>query len=280
MIDIIGRWRAFEKTLRDRELDWGLHFAPEQLRYARSAEHPRGAGVDHLLPADYRAFVSEVGYPVIGFGYYDRDGISFLPPEAMARLSVDLPAPEDVWPEPADDRPTLCRYAFFAGYDLSEIEGYSFGPAAGGGEPVVWLVERGMPQEEIGTFTEWLDGEISRLHAYVTAFETDEITALREKNGGEGDPHRLLDYSLGGSYDQAPYTAQDLDLAWVESQESSPYSYGLIDGTGAWRIPLGKRFRSVLPFRDGAAEVILNEQTTSYAGPRITIRPDGSPTGH
>ncbi|GGK98649.1 hypothetical protein Ppa06_66870 [Planomonospora parontospora subsp. parontospora] len=78
MIDIIGRWRAFEKTLRDREFDWGSHFAPAQLRYARSAEHPRGAGVDHLLPADYRAFVSEVGYPVIGFGYYDRDGISFF----------------------------------------------------------------------------------------------------------------------------------------------------------------------------------------------------------
>nr|BFE80664.1 hypothetical protein GCM10020093_032650 [Planobispora longispora] len=96
----------------------------------------------------------------------------------------------------------------------------------------------------------------------VTAFETDEIAALREKNGGEGDPHRLLDYSLGGSYDRAPYTAQDLDSAWVESPEGSPYSYGLIDGTGARRIPLGKRFRSVPPFRDGAAEVILDAQTT------------------
>ena len=86
VIDIAARWREFENTLHAKGLDWGLHHAPAQLRHARSTGHPRGARVEHLLPADYRAFVSEVGYPVVGFRYYDRAGISFLPPEVMASM--------------------------------------------------------------------------------------------------------------------------------------------------------------------------------------------------
>lgn len=276
MIDLVSRWRGLERTLRDKGLGWGLRYAPAQLRHARSAEHPYGAELDHLLPADYRAFLAEVGYPVIGFRYYDRDGLSFLPVEAMAAISVNLPDAGDEWPEPVDGAPTRCLHAFFAGFDLSDIEGYSFGPANDGGEPVVWRVERGGPVEECGTFTEWLHDEISRQEVRVAGLGATAVAELERENEGEDDPHRLLDYSLGGSYDQAPYPPEDLELAWVESQDGMPYSYGLVDGTGAWLIPLGNRFRSVRPFRGGVAEVILNVEDSTYAGPWTTIRPDGS----
>lgn len=276
MIDIAARWREFENTLHAKGLDWGLHHAPAQLRHARSTGHPRGARVEHLLPADYRAFVSEMGYPVVGFRYYDRAGISFLPPEAMASVSVELPDADGARPRAVDGEPTVCRHAFFAGYDLSDIEGYSFGPASDGSEPAVWLVEGSLPREECGTFTEWLSDAIARLEARIANLDADRVAEMREENRDEDDPHRLLDYSLGGSYDQAPYTAADLDLAWVESQNSDPYSYGLVDATGAWLIPLGKRFLSVRPFRDGVAEVIVNAKASSYSGPWTRIRPDGS----
>lgn len=279
MTDLVTRWRDLERTLHDKGLSWGLHYAPAQLRHARSAEHPYGAELDHLLPADYQTFVAEVGYPVIGFHYYDDEGVSFLPVEAMAAISVDSPNPDDEWPEAVDGAPTHCLHAFFAGFDLSDIEGYSFGPASGGGDPVVWLVERGRPVEECGTFTEWLHDEISRQEARVAGLDEAAVAEWERENEGEDDPHRLLDYSLGGSYDQAPYSPDDLALAWVESQEVTPYSYGLVDGSGAWLIPLSERFCSVRPFRGGVAEVILNVDGTTYSGPWTTIRPDGSVVG-
>ncbi|GAA0897157.1 hypothetical protein GCM10009557_71620 [Virgisporangium ochraceum] len=271
--DAVTRWRQFERTVVERGLGRGLGYAPRQLRYARSVEHRHGADVSHLLPADYRAFVAEVGYPVLGFGYYDREGFSFLPPEAMESRSVDLPGPDDEWPEATEGGPTRCLFALFAAWDLSEIEGYAFGPADGAdraGGPAVWLVENGMAREVAhATFTEWLAGELTRQETRLADVSPE----------WDDDPHRLVDYSVDGGYDQKPYTAGDLDLVWVERQEGSPYSYGLVDRAGTWLIPLGKRFRSVRPFRDGIAEVILNDPTTSYAGPWSRIRTDGSVVG-
>lgn len=69
--DAVSRWREFEVLLHDRGLDWALHYAPADLRWARSTRHRFGTQVDHLLPADYLEFVASVGYPVIGFSYYD-----------------------------------------------------------------------------------------------------------------------------------------------------------------------------------------------------------------
>lgn len=271
VIDVVGRWRELERVVRDRELGWGLHHAPADLRYARAEEHALGGRVDHLLPADYRAFVAEVGYPVVGFGYYDRRGISFLPPEAMARLSVDLPDPEDVWPEAVAGQPTPCLHALFAGSDLSEIDGFSFGPGQAGGV-VVWEVENGMPRKECGTFAEWLDGEVARLAEHATTWTPDPPFEGEEEEEPEEDPHRLLDYSLGGHYGQAPYSAADLDLHWVESDVHSG-TWGLVDGAGTWLIPLGARFRDVLPFRDGVAEVVLEDAALDSW---VRIRTDGT----
>lgn len=276
MTDLVARFRRFEQQLAAKDLGWTLHHAPPHLRWARRFGHPRGAALDHLLPADYRAFVAAAGYPAIGFCYYDREGFSMLPPEAMAAISVDLPDPDDTWPTPSDDGPTRCLYAFFAGYELSDIEGFAFGPPAGGGAPVVWRVEGGMPREEVGTFTAWLTAELDRLAAKIEPLEAADVAALCADNDGETDPHRVIDYSLDKTYDVPPYSAADLELAWVEHQSGSPYSYGLIDAAGTWRIPLGKRFKSVRPFRDGVAEVILEAKGATYSGPWTKIRLDGS----
>lgn len=272
VIDVVGRWRELERVVRELGLDWGLNHAPADLRYLRSSEHAFGARVDHLLPEDYRSFVNAVGYPVVGFSYYDRLGISFLPPEAMACLSADLPDPDEVWPAAVDGQPTVCLHALFAGSDLSEIDGYSFGPGQDGGL-VVWQVEDGMPLQECGSFTDWLDGEITRLTEHARTWEPDPPAEDDEEP--EDDPHRLIDYSLGGHYGQAPYSAADLDLSWVEADEHS-HTYGLVDRAGIWLIPLSQRFYDVLPFRDGVAKVILNNEEASWEGPWVEIRIDGS----
>lgn len=274
---LVARWRQFEKTLAERDLSWGLHYAPAHLRWARRAGHPRGAELGHLLPDDYRAFVAAVGYPVVGFSYYDAQGLSMLPPEPMAVISVELPGPDDDWPEPDPVAPTRCRYAFFAGSELSDIEGFAFGAAEDGGPPLVWLVEGGMAREPIAPFADWLTGELARLEERIAHVDAQTATAWREENAGETDPHRLLDYALDGSYELPPFAVADLELAWVEEQSGSPYSYGLIDAAGQWRIPMGKRFKSVRPFRAGVAEVILEGPGSTYAGPWTRIHPDGSP---
>ncbi|MGW9122733.1 hypothetical protein ACWGRV_40155 [Streptomyces sp. NPDC055663] len=72
-----------------------------------------------------------------------------------------------------------------------------------------------------------------------------------------------------------PYSAADLELNWVEDQSYDPFSYGLIDTEGRWRIPMGQRFICVRPFRDGTAEVILNTEDGSVGGPWTGIDTQG-----
>lgn len=266
---IVDRWREFEAMLNARGLGWGLHYAPADLRWARSHEHAFGVRLDQLLPADYRAFVATVGYPVLGYQYYDREGFSFLPPQAMAALSPYVFDPEHEFLQAVDGAPTTCRHAFFTGYDLSEINGYAL--ASDG----VWVIEDSTAVESAGSFTEWLLSELDRQERRIEGLDVDQVAKLRAENNGEDDPHRLLNYSLGGTYDQAPYSPADLDLSWVEGQDGTPYSYGLVDASGRWRIPLGKRFLKVRPFRDGVAEVIGNVEGSNYSGPWRRIDADG-----
>ncbi|MEU4507615.1 hypothetical protein [Streptomyces sp. NPDC024089] len=89
------------------------------------------------------------------------------------------------------------------------------------------------------------------------------------------DPHRLLDYSLEVVLFRPPYSAADLELNWVEDQSYDPFSYGLIDTEGRWRIPMGQWFICVRPLRDGTAEVLLNTEDGSYGGPWTGIDTQG-----
>ncbi|MEU1573378.1 WG repeat-containing protein [Streptomyces collinus] len=271
MTDIVARWREFEQTLRAKGLGWALEYAPADLRYPRMATHPLGARLDHLLPADYRAFVKEVGYPVLGFSYYDRQGTTFLPPAAMSVLSVEIHDDEHGFPERVEGEPTPCRHAFFAGYDLSDINGFAFA------EDGVWVVEDSAAIEYVGSFTEWLLGELTDVENRIAepgfADDTDPDEAA--------DPHRLLDYSLDVSlFRRPPYSAADLELNWVEDQSDYlSFSYGLIDAEGRWRIPMGRRYVEVRPFRDGVAEVRLPAEDGSYGGPWVRIDTEGETVG-
>lgn len=118
--------------------------------------------------------------------------------------------------------------------------------------------------------TEWFTAQLGEFEQRVWELDTSTVTDLRTAHA---DPHDLLAHSLGGSYDQAPYSAADLDLCWVRGGRGS---YGLISRTGDWLLPLGDRFRAVRPFRDGVAEVILHAEGASHPSEWIKIRPDGS----
>lgn len=276
------RWRKFEKLLKQKKLDWGLHYAPAHLRHARTKEHFRGTDLGDLLPKAYREFVADVGYPVLGFRYYDGETFSFLPPEPMEVLSAMLPdyvGNDFVFPKSNKKGPTKAMLAFFAGYDLSDINGYAFKPEEEGGEPVVWCIEDGGPVEPMAPFEAWLSSELERFEEAIDGFDGKRAGELREENGDEDDPHRLIDYSLGGSYDVKPFSAADKKLAWVEDQAGDPYSYGLVDERGEWLIPMGKRFKSVTPFRKGRAAVILNDKQSSYEGPWREIDTSGKLVG-
>lgn len=259
--DLVTAWRDLERLLESRSLGWALHYLPAQLRVTRSRSNIRGTRYDHLLPGSYKHFVAEVGYPVLGFGYYCRQAWSFLPPEHIASLSANLPDPSGNFPKAGENEPTEALHAFFAGYDLSDIEGWSFAPgrdesSPGGEEFVVWQVENGSARDPIGRFEVWMAGEIARLKALVEEFDDDQIAEMEAENKGEDDPHRALDYSLESSYELEPYAAGDLALHWVVHQSGTPYSYGLIDDEGTWHMPMGKLFDSVSPFRDGVARIV------------------------
>ena len=242
----IDRWREFEAWLRARELQWTVNYAPADLRWARRAHHPLGSRYEHLLPADYRAFVAAVGYPV--FDHY-QNGFAFLPPEPMAVLSPGVwdPEIEDDLPEPADGEPAVCHRAFFCGIDLADIAGYGLDPDG------VWIVDNATADAFVGTFAEWLDDELTKQQEWIDAVAGVDFSAIDRVR--DDDQRRLLGYSLCGTYDQAPYSAADLELTWVKG---GSYSYGLIDASGTWRIPVGKQFREVRPFRDGVAEVVAH----------------------
>jgi hypothetical protein len=255
--DIVSRWREFEARLRVQGLERALNYVPADLRWARDSEHPRGARLDHLLPEDYRTFVAKVGYPMIGIKTNDNSGLSFLPPDPMGRLSIQISDDERGPPCAVEGEPTTCRYAFFAGCDLSDIVGYAL--AADG----VWVVEDSGAIEPIaGSFTEWLLGEIDHDEQSIAKLDADAVAQLREKINRDTDPHRLIDYSLGHEYD-VPYSPSDTQLSWVEGSDWVPGKgtlesrlYGLIDADGRWRIPMGKQFTYVRPFRNGVAEVV------------------------
>ena len=258
MSTLAQRWLALEERIRARGIDWAISRAPVDLRVARRSRHPHGSRWEHLVPAEYRELVAAIGYPILGFRYYCNDGLSFLPPEHIATISVDVADLDGEMPAAVAGKPTDCKVAFFAGTELSDIVGWAFGPDDDGA-PIVWLVEGGVI-EPIGTFEEWFDGQIERLTGFVAGLTDDRIAVMRDE--GDDDPHRVLNYSLG--------TGGDRDVHWVEEQEGTPYSYGAIDDAGRWVSPMAKQFSTVRPFVEGTAEVEI------HRGPWRKLRRDGS----
>jgi len=185
------RWRELVGLAEAKRIPDAASLTPRGLAWARSGRHPHGTELPQL-PASYLAFIDELGgYPMFGLGYYDRQGFSFLPPSPMAVLSADVFDAQGVQPKRAKGAPTRAHAAFFAGYDLSDIEGWAFAP---GGE--VWSVERSMLSEPDGDFDSWAEELFTSSCERLSEADEAQLDEWRAEVAAETDPHRLFDYSL------------------------------------------------------------------------------------
>jgi hypothetical protein len=265
----IVAWRNLERTLTARGLAWAFHRLPVNLQVARTPEFPLGIQLEHLLPQDYRAFVHEVGYPVVGFSYYCRIGLSILPPTHIETCSTMVADANGGLLKPARTSCPMAHAAFFAGTDLSEIEGWSFAPDGFGKDPVVWVTSRCMLVEAVGTFDCWATTQAARIDAWARALSAADRKTLEEKNEGEDDPHRALDYALDSSEPHNRSTKKDRSFHWVCDQSTTPYRWSVIDDDGVWQLKPGQPFDSVGPFVRGSARVETN-------GKLLRINPGGT----
>ncbi|MCX4247373.1 hypothetical protein [Paraliomyxa miuraensis] len=274
---IAAKWQALVDLAATKGLERGAYTVPRGLQWARKAS-PQHEIQLRPPPASYVALLEAIGgCPVFGLCYYDRDGWSFLSPSAQEVLSTDLPTPDDVWPEADDAGVIRCPFVFFAGVELSDIEGWAFGPDPARGDTIVWEVEGGMPRTPAGPFEAWFDQRLDEALDRIGSAGEAELSGWREALAKEDDPHRLIDYSIErrlGDIDQR--TDVDRALVWVVDPSTRPYCYGLWDTQQSrWRIEPRPMYR-VSPFTRGVAEVIFGEEGSSYGGPWVRIDPQGT----
>jgi hypothetical protein len=195
---LIATWRAFETRANDLGFGWALGKNSKDVHWD-GAKALHAPGWDRGFPEIYRAFVEQADYPTLGFRYYCRDGFSFLPPEPMAAVSaiVSDDEREVLGRTPKSEGP--CRYRFFAGIELSDLDGWAFSADPRDPPGLVWNVVSAMVHEPLGMFDTWLTEKLARLTAQMEATSEADRVAL-EKNH-DSDPHRVLDYAkiLGNS---------------------------------------------------------------------------------
>ncbi len=187
---LVRAWRDLEQLLNSRGVEWALHYAPADLAWERAPKW--ASSIDAFLPADYRAFVAAVGYPMLGFSLYCDAAWSFLPPNPRAFFATQVFDRDGNEP---DKRPFAVLFAAF--HDLADITGYGFVPDSKGAEPIVWVVEDAMPRKKLAPFTPWMLGELKRIGKHVAGLTPEAIAGLLAEQDGkpEPDPHRLIDYS-------------------------------------------------------------------------------------
>ncbi len=271
-IDILKRWASLQTLMKKKGLGWAFHKLDKKLRVARTPEFYKGVVVSHLLPKDYIKFVNRFGYPVIGFSYYCRVGMTFLPPEYMQALSPLVFDRNGNELTPLIESPTQAQYAFFSGQDLAHVRGVAFGRSKNG-KISVWSVD-GTVQVELRSFSEWLNIKIDEITDYITSLSKDEIVQLKINDTSEGDPHRALDYAVYDKNNFA-FSKKDLSVYWVEDQSTSPYTYGVVDNKGRWLMPLKNQFFEIAPFRHGRARVETNDGKIiiNYSGKKFRSVP-------
>jgi len=152
---------------------------------------PTDADVAPWLPAEYRAFVGEVGFVAADFG--ERARLAFLPPRLVRQVTGAMSDGKT----PFDEQRTLREkgsyrwpFAFFAGYDLADVNGWCFAPKDDATPaPLVWAVEESVPVKRLGSFDVWASKEIARLTAKIesAAKAARVVRALREELGLEHD---------------------------------------------------------------------------------------------
>lgn len=190
--DLVETWREFEQRLVALGFAWALHPNSADVRWAR-ARAMTVAGWDQGFPASYRTFIEQVGYPSLGFRYYCRDGFSFLPPQPMAAVSVDVSDDEleAGGRIAASEKP--CRYRLFAGIELSDIDGWAFSTDPRDPPGIVWRVVGAMVHEPLGPFDAWLTQKLARVVAQMEATPPEQRAELERAH--DPDPHRILNYS-------------------------------------------------------------------------------------
>ena len=149
----------------------------------------RHGGVDRAT-----SFVATHGYPCVALPYLDelpeelvdqldRLEFTFLPPLAMRQVNRAVGHPGRRWDEVRRERERGAyrwEYAFFAGWDLSDVNGWAFGPAFDGSEPVVWLVEDSLPEEELSPFPQWLRDRFIDLEDVLSGLAAGDRRLLAE----------------------------------------------------------------------------------------------------
>ncbi|MEY9855716.1 hypothetical protein ABH935_001320 [Catenulispora sp. GAS73] len=193
-MDANTSWARLDATLRERSLTGLVRYAEltdvddqgADLRICPSEDEARA-----LLPESYRRFVAAWRCPTIEpSGLADEVGdedldedvdvserlddalnfFEFLPYHGMRRATGTMGHPGRQWVDVRAERERgeyRWEYVMFAAFDAADGCGWAFWPAGdeadGADEPQVWYVEDSLPEHEVGTFAEWLDGKVAEV---------------------------------------------------------------------------------------------------------------------
>jgi hypothetical protein len=178
-------WREAANAVRAAGLGMRIADVPRAAKPydgAARAHDPTLAQLKPHLPAAFATFTEASGYPAIDLGRGLR--WAMLPPTAMRQVTGAMGDPAQPFTETRKLREAgtySWPFAFFAGFDLSDVNGWCFAPPEGGGDPVVWLVEDSLPREEVGTFEDWVVTEAATItNAIAKPRRAALIEALRE----------------------------------------------------------------------------------------------------
>jgi hypothetical protein len=157
---------------------------------AKRKSDPTAEQLAKHVPASFTMFVNAIGYPAIDLGRGCR--WAMLPPPAMCQVTGamgDPAQPFDQTRKLRESKKYEWPFAFFAGFDLSDVNGWCFAPPEGGGDPVVWLVEDSLPCEEVGLFDDWIANEIAAMTKAIGSKKKIDalIAQIREDDGLEDD---------------------------------------------------------------------------------------------
>lgn len=182
LVDANAIWARLDSTLRERDLASLVRYAEltdvDEYQQADEGLCPSEEAVRALLPESYRRFVAAYRCPAIEPWHLAEEGeapdglgdavdsFEFLPYHAMRWATGTMGHPGRQWVDVRAERERgeyRWEYVMFAAFDAADGCGWAFWPAAdepdgtGTGEPQVWYVEDSLPEEQVGTFAEWLD---------------------------------------------------------------------------------------------------------------------------
>ena len=188
-------WARLDATLRERGLAGLIQYADpadiDELSVADERD-PDEDTVRALLPESYRRFVATYRCPAVEpsglrkgedegdegseedeeFDVYAIDDavrfFEFLPYHRMRWATGTMGHPGRQWVDVRAERERgeyRWEYVMFAAFDAADGCGWAFWPAGdeagAAGEPQVWYVEDSLPEEQVGTFAEWLDAMVA-----------------------------------------------------------------------------------------------------------------------